>query len=231
MDDRGESIVNRMKPNFPKRAPLAVKICGITNSADAGRAVDNGADALGFNFYAKSPRKIDLSQAREIIRQLPRDVTAVGVFVDTPAADVVKIARRVKLRAVQLHGNESPRTVARVARHIPVIKAFRVGPRFDMKHLKMYPAATAFLLDGYDRELRGGTGNTFYWSIARRGRGSAPLILAGGLTKHNVQQAIQMAEPCAVDVCSGIEHSAGRKDARKMREFFKAIGKYSRKTK
>lgn len=217
-----------MKTKSLKCAAVIVKICGITNSADAKLAADNGADALGFNFYTKSPRKVAVSRARKIVRQLPRQVSAVGVFVDVPAREVMKFARTAKLQAVQLHGNESPTTVAKLARHFPVIKAFRVGASFDMKQLKRYPAASAFLLDGYDHQLRGGTGKTFNWIIARSGRQSAPLILAGGLMKQNVRRAIHSARPCAVDVCSGIERSLGKKDPMKMRELLKALGKCAR---
>lgn len=213
----------------PQRMAVTVKICGITNSEDASLAIKAGADALGFNFYAKSPRKIGISRAREIICQLPREVTAVGVFVNSPAADILKIARATKLGAVQLHGNENPGAVARVARHIPVIKAFRVGPSFDMKQVKRYPAATAFLLDGYDRQLRGGTGNTFDWSIARSRSQIAPLILAGGLKKQNVRRAIQSSGSSAVDICSAIESWLGKKDPKKMREFLRAVGRRFRK--
>ncbi len=219
-----------MKSKSRKRAAVKVKICGITNSRDAKLASDNGADALGFNFYAKSPRKIGISRVRGIVSQLSCRVTAVGIFVDTPAADVLKFARRAKLQAVQLHGNESPATVARLARHFPVIKALRVGPSFDMKQLKRYPAAAAFLLDGFDHNLPGGTGNTFNWSVAKKKKRFAPLILAGGLTRQNVRRAIHAARPCAVDVCSGIERLPGQKDATKMREFLKVLGKRPRNT-
>lgn len=226
----GKSSTSPVKTKSLKRASVKVKICGITNSRDAKLASDNGADALGFNFYAKSPRKIAVSQARDTITKMSRKAAAVGIFVDMPAADVLKFARKAKLQAIQLHGNESSATVARLARHFPVIKAFRVGPSFDMKQLKRYPAATAFLLDGYDHQLRGGTGKTFDWTVARRRRHSAPLILAGGLTRQNVRRAIHAASPCAVDVCSGIERSPGRKDPRKMQELLRVLGKRSRKT-
>lgn len=220
-----------MKSKSLKRAAIAAKICGITNSRDAKLACDNGADALGFIFYAKSPRKIGISRARGIIRQLPREIAAVGVFVDASVREVMRFARRAKLQAVQLHGNESPATVARLARHLPVIKAFRVGPSFDMKQLKRYTAASAYLLDGYDHQLRGGTGTTFDWSIARSSGQSGPLILAGGLTRQNVRRAIHAARPCAVDVCSGVECLPRKKDPKKMRELLKALGKRPRNTK
>jgi phosphoribosylanthranilate isomerase len=208
---------------------IRVKICGITNWADAKAATDAGADALGFNFYAGSPRKISVSHARQIVRHMPRRVSAVGVFVDAPAAHVLKIARAVKLGIVQLHGDESPETVARLARHFPVIKAFRVGPSFRVKQLEKYQGAAAFLLDGFDARLRGGTGKNFDWRIARQAQSFAPVILAGGLTTANVRKAIHKAKPFAIDVCSGIEKSPGKKDVRTMRAFMAAVNRERRK--
>lgn len=217
-----ESDGLEMKLKSPRYSPVAVKICGITRLEDAKLAVENGADALGFNFCPDSPRKISVSQARGIISRLPRRVTAVGVFVNMPAPEVLRIARTAKLGAVQLHGEESPEAVARLAKHFPVIKALRVRPSFRMSHLAKYSAATAFLLDGFDRHLRGGTGRTFHWKLARQKK-RPPLILAGGLTKQNVRSAIRAAKPSAVDVCSGVERSPGRKDPQKIRDFFAAI--------
>lgn len=218
-----------MKYKSLRRKPVAVKICGITNLADARLAVENGADALGFNFCPTSPRKIAVWQARAIIRKLPRKAVAVGVFANMPAAEVLRVARTARLGAVQLHGDESPQTIATIARYFPVIKAFRVGPSFDMNQLNAYSTAVAFLLDGFDEHLRGGTGKTFDWSIADTGNTPVPLIVAGGLMRENVRQAIQAAVPCGVDACSGVESLPGKKDAKKMREFLKAVGKRPRK--
>jgi phosphoribosylanthranilate isomerase len=208
---------------------VRVKICGITNWADAKVAIDAGADALGFNFYAKSPRRIGVSHAREIIRHLPRRVSAVGVFVDASAADVLKIAGAVRLAILQLHGDESPKTVARLAREFPVIKAVRVGPGFRVSELEKYPRAAAFLLDGFDGKLRGGTGKRFDWRIAKQAKRFAPVILAGGLTKENAGKAMRMAKPFAIDVCSGVEASPGKKDAKKVRAFMATVKKERRK--
>lgn len=198
---------------------VAVKICGITNWADAKAAIDAGADALGFNFYAKSPRRIAISHAREIVRHMPPNVSAVGVFVDASARDVLKTARAVKLGVLQLHGEESPETVKKLAREFPVIKAFRVGSAFRVKDLERYSSASAFLLDGFDRKVRGGTGKKFDWRIVKWAKHTGPVILAGGLTKDNAAKAIRTASPFAIDVCSGVERSPGRKDRKKMRVF------------
>ena len=208
---------------------MRVKICGITNRADAKLAIDAGADALGFNFYAKSPRRIAVSHAREIVRHMPRNVSAVGVFVDAPAVAVLKIARAVKLEVLQVHGDESPETVARLAREFPVIKAFRVGPAFRVRELEKYPSAAAFLLDGFDGKLRGGTGKRFDWRIVRRAKRFAPVILAGGLTKENAIKAMRTAKPFAIDVCSGVEASPEKKDAKKVRAFMATVNGERRK--
>jgi phosphoribosylanthranilate isomerase len=206
-----------------------VKICGITNWPDAKVAIDAGADALGFNFYAKSPRRIGVLHAREIIRQMPRTVSAVGVFVNASAAEVLKIARAVKLGVLQLHGDESPKTVAQLARQFPVIKAVRVWSGFRVNELEKYPSAAAFLLDGFDGKLRGGTGKSFDWRIAKQAKRFAPVVLAGGLRKENARRAIRAAKPFAIDVCSGVEASPGKKDAKKVRAFMATVKKERRK--
>lgn len=200
-----------------------VKLCGITSWKDAKLAMDAGADALGFNFYAMSPRHVSLSHAKEIIRHMPRRVAAVGVFVNASAAEILRIARAANLGALQLHGEESPATVERLARKYPVIKAFRVGPRFRASDLRRYGSAAGFLLDGYDAKRHGGTGRQFDWSVAREAKRYGPVILAGGLQTKNVADAIRQAEPFAIDVCSGVEASPGKKDARLVKELMTAV--------
>ncbi len=114
---------------------VRVKICGITNAADALAAIDAGANLLGFNFYAVSPRHISEAEAAKIRRQLPKKVDAVGIFVNAPPADVAALCKSLKLNAAQLHGDETAETVAEVAGSVPVVKAFRVDPDFDLKTL------------------------------------------------------------------------------------------------
>ena len=223
--------VKKIQSRPAQYPPVAIKICGITSLVDARLAIKNGADALGFNFSPQRPRNISVSRARRIISQLPREVASVGVFVNMSGPNVLKAARTARLAAVQLHGDESPAAVAKLAAHFPVIKAFQVSPSFRMSRLKRYPAATAFLFDGFDRRRRGGTGSTFNWEILKQGKRPAPLILAGGLNKKNVRHAVRTARPCAVDVCSGVERLPGRKDARKVREFFAALATSHRKVK
>jgi len=207
----------------PKGNPdVKVKICGITNWADARMAVEAGADFLGFNFYRRSPRYIEPAKAGAIVRRLPKGVGAVGVFVNEDQEAIVKIADDVGLDAVQLHGEESPGLVARLAWVQQVIKAFRVSESLDYEKIRQYPGTTAILLDGFDAKRRGGTGKTFDWKLARRMGKRVPIILAGGLTAENVSEAIRIARPYAIDVCSGVERAPGKKDAGKMRAFVRA---------
>lgn len=206
-----------------KRQIVRVKICGITNWRDAKTAIDSGADALGFNFYGKSPRMISVSHAREIVRRMPKRVAALGVFVNASVQEIVRIAEAAKLNAAQLHGDENPQTVARLARILPVIKAFRVRSGFRASDLRKYPDAAGFLLDGFDPSAIGGTGKKFDWRVARQARRYGPVILAGGITAQNVAAAIRRAQPFAVDVCSGVEASPGKKNATKVREFLGAV--------
>jgi phosphoribosylanthranilate isomerase len=196
-----------------------LKICGITNWPDAKLAVDAGADMLGFNFYRPSPRFVAVGEAKRIIRRLPRGVETIGVFVNNSVSDIADIMRVAGLHGVQLHGDESPGQVAELARRWPVIKAFRVRPEFRVAALKAYDKAEAFLLDGFSRTARGGTGKTFDWSVARRAAPYGRIFLAGGLTAENVAEALAAAKPYAVDVCSGVEASPGKKDAGRLVQF------------
>jgi phosphoribosylanthranilate isomerase len=200
---------------------VRIKICGITNLEDALLAAELGADALGFIFYAKSPRKVDAETARAIIAQLPPFVAAVGVFVDEAAAVVQELAAKVRLDWVQLHGQESPdycRTLG-----YKVIKAFRIQDEDSMRQLAGYQgAAQALLLDTYKKGQVGGTGEIFDWHLARKAKKYGPIILAGGLTADNVAQAIATVLPAAVDAASGTEAAPGKKDPAKLRAFFEA---------
>ncbi len=202
---------------------VRVKICGITNWADARLSIDAGASALGFNFYPPSPRAVTPAQAWEILRRLPPFVEAVGVFVNWTADAIDVLARALRLHAVQLHGDESPAAVANCAAAHPVIKAFRVHDGFRPAVLARYRRAAAFLLDGFRTDLRGGTGRSFGWSIARKSRRYGKIILAGGITPENVERAIREAMPFAIDVCSGVEAKPGKKDPVRLRELMHAV--------
>jgi phosphoribosylanthranilate isomerase len=204
-------------------ARVKVKICGITNWSDARWAVQSGADFLGFNFYAGSPRYIQPARARKIVQRLPKTISAVGVFVNETEEKVLETAHAVKLDYLQLHGDESPETVARLKRSLPVIKAVRVKTTLRSTQLSRFRNATALLLDGFDRNHRGGTGRTFDWKLVRRAVAGVPVFLAGGLTPENIGEAIRAAKPYAVDVCSGVEAKPGKKDPARVKALMLAV--------
>jgi phosphoribosylanthranilate isomerase len=200
---------------------IKIKICGITNLEDAILAAELGADALGFIFYAKSPRCVAPDAAREIIAQLPPFVATVGVFVDEDAAVIRDLKDRVGLDWVQLHGQESPEYCRNLGRR--VIKGFRIRDAESLRPLADYRGAVqAFLLDTYKKGHVGGTGEVFDWHLAREAKPYGRIILAGGLTAENVAQAIEVARPDAVDAASGTEAEPGRKDPAKLKAFFEA---------
>jgi phosphoribosylanthranilate isomerase len=202
-------------------AATRVKICGICRAGDAARAVELGASAIGFIFWPGSPRCIAPAQAREIAAQLPADVTAIGVFVDQPAAYVAEVARVVALGAVQLHGSESIEAFAEIRQ--PLIKAVQVSEGFQTSTIDGLPASVTVLLDAHDPIRRGGTGRTIDWTLAAAVARQRPTILSGGLTAANVAEAIARVQPLMVDVSSGVESAPGRKDPDKLREFFAAV--------
>jgi len=200
---------------------IRVKICGITSAADAQAAIEAGANLLGFNFYPKSPRHISEDRAAEIRSKLPKKVKAVGIFVNRLPADVIALQSSLALDAVQLHGDESPETVAEIAPVVPVIKAFRVEPEFPVTTLDEYSRAFAFLFDAAHTDQYGGTGRTTDWDVARRASLKHRIILAGGLKVENVAAAVRIVRPYGLDVASGVESSPGKKDDELLRGFIK----------
>ncbi|HEX8738447.1 MAG TPA: phosphoribosylanthranilate isomerase [Pyrinomonadaceae bacterium] len=198
-----------------------VKICGITNLEDALLSAKFGADALGFNFYAKSPRSVAPEKAREIIEQVPPEILKVGVFVNESLEKIREIAETAKLNAIQLHGEETPEFVREIKTktNLEIIKAFRVSPEFNLENVLRYEV-DAILLDAYSPEEHGGTGETFDWEIAGKVREIFPkMYLAGGLTHENIVRAVGNLNPYGVDVCSGIESRKGVKDKIKLINF------------
>jgi phosphoribosylanthranilate isomerase len=201
--------------------PVRIKFCGITRAEDACAAVSLGADALGFVFYAPSPRYVDVVQAAEIARLLPPFLCKVGLFVNADADYVDEVCAAVGLDVVQYHGDESPVDCARAPR--PWIKALRVRPELDIaQECARYTQASAWLFDTYDDKLYGGSGKAFDWQLLPQ-HNRRPIILAGGLTPDNVGQAIRSTAPYAVDVSGGIEAAKGIKDHDKMRKFIAEV--------
>lgn len=196
-----------------------VKICGITEMADARAAVEAGANALGFNFWRPGRRYIAPERAAEIIAALPAEVWKVGVFVDEEPAVVLEIARKAGLTAVQLHGKEMPEYLESLENYRK-LKAFRVDANFAANQLARY-RADAFLLDGAG-STPGGTGNTFDWRQAIAAKQFGRVILSGGLAPENVGEAVRRVAPWGVDVASGVESAPGKKDPRRIEQFIRA---------
>ena len=199
---------------------VRIKVCGITNAEDALAAVEAGADALGFNFYPPSSRCLEPAEAEQIIAQLPPFITPVGLFVNESRHIIQTVAARCDIRTVQLHGDELPADVAALA-PLAIVKAFSVGAGFRPQTLKAYNGCAAFLLDTRVKGKRGGTGKRFDWNRARQACAYGRIILAGGLTVDNVEEAITTVRPYGVDVCTGVERRPGKKDHRRLREFIR----------
>jgi len=208
---------------------VRVKICGITNAADALAAIDAGANLLGFNFYGKSPRHITEAEAAKIRPQLPKKVKAVGLFVNAPLVEAAALCQSLKLHAAQLHGDETPEDVAELASSLPVFKAFHVGPDFPLATLDEYTEAYAFLFDAEHTGQYGGTGRTTDWDVARRATVGRRIILAGGLNVENVAAAVRIVRPYGIDVASGVESEPGKKDHGLLREFVEEVRRAERK--
>jgi phosphoribosylanthranilate isomerase len=194
---------------------MFVKICGITSEEDALLAVAMGADAVGFVF-APSSRQIAAAKARDIARRLPPEVLTVGVFRDESAQRVVDVVNGAGLRAAQLHGRETAELTQSVRSRVPfVIKAFAAtDPALDRADAF---GADVVMIDAPTP----GSGDMFDWSLAEDAPHGVRVLLAGGLTPENVAEAIAKVRPWGVDVSTGVEVSAGRKDARKVREFIR----------
>jgi phosphoribosylanthranilate isomerase len=203
---------------------IKVKVCGITNLVDAQKALDFGADALGFNFYPPSARCIAPPQARAILQQLPEDSCNVALFVNESREkvhDVIAYGKQTNGRQaysyLQFHGEEN----ADYCRgwSLKVIKAFRVKERESLEGMERFPA-DFYLLDSWSPGY-GGSGSAFPWEWLE-GLNTEKLILSGGLTIENVAEAIRRVRPYGVDVCSSVESRPGIKDHEKLKEFILA---------
>jgi phosphoribosylanthranilate isomerase len=194
-----------------------VKICGITNLADAQAAVEAGADLLGFIFYKNSPRRLTIPAAAKILKRLPASVLRVGVFANAAEELVTRAIGECGLGLLQFHGDEPPEFCTRFG--LMSMKAFRIRDAESLKELPKYPTE-AWLLDAYSAENLGGTGKEFNWDLAVEAQKfGKPIFLAGGLTPENVAAAVRKVQPFGVDVASGVEKSPGKKDHARVRAF------------
>jgi phosphoribosylanthranilate isomerase len=205
---------------------MKIKICGITSLEDALSAIDAGADLLGFNFYPKSPRYLTPEACAEIQSSIPNhrsSILSVGVFVNSPAAEIVSILDQCGLPLAQLSGDERPETLAALGGR--AFKALRLRePDMTAAAMASLPARLsppACLVDAYRPGEYGGTGQTADWNLAACLARTSPILLAGGLTPENVATAVQQVHPWGVDVASGVETSPGRKDTVKLRQFIR----------
>jgi phosphoribosylanthranilate isomerase len=199
---------------------VKVKICGITNVADALAAAEAGADMIGLMFAEKSPRLISLATAVEIHRALPPFVLRVGVFVNPPEDLVMRALGDCGLSLLQFHGDETSEFCTQFG--AMSLKAFRIQDAESLAALENYHT-DAFLLDAHSKNGLGGTGETFNWNLAVAAQKfGKPIFLAGGLTPSNVAEAVRQVQPFAVDVSSGVESAPGKKDVAKVRAFIAA---------
>ena len=198
-----------------------VKICGVTNVADALAAAEAGADMIGLMFYEQSPRHVTVPTAAEIHRALPPFVLRVGVFVNPEEALVTRALGDCGLSLLQFHGDEPSEFCTQFG--LMSLKALRVRDAESLDQLADYQT-DAFLLDAHAKSGLGGTGEKFNWDLAVAAQKfGKPIFLAGGLTPENVAEAVRQVRPFAVDVSSGVESAPGKKDAAKVRAFIQAV--------
>lgn len=201
-------------------ARTRIKICGLTREADVDAAVAAGADAIGFVFYAKSPRHVTPARAAELAKRLPPFVMPVGLFVNADAAQLAAAQAALPQMLLQFHGDETPADCARAGR--PFIRAARMTPGFDLLDFaQQFSCAQAILLDAHV-EGYGGGGKVFDWSLIP-GNVPSPVVLSGGLHAGNVAEGMLRVRPWAVDVSSGVEQAKGLKDAALIRQFCAAV--------
>ena len=207
---------------------LRIKICGITQLEDALLSEKLGADAIGFVFFEKSPRNVSLDKAADISRRLQPNVAKVGVFVAPDPAFVERAVKTVGLDVVQIHGVSDPRKMVEYS-HRPLIAAIPVKDESSVEIVAQFkPLTDAVLLDTYHPSLHGGTGKVFNWALGAKIARDSRIILAGGLTPENIQEAVETVNPYAVDISSGVEAAPGRKDHDKLTQFFNNLKEYRR---
>lgn len=200
---------------------VRVKVCGMTRSEDVAAAAELGVDAVGFVFYPKSPRNLDIERAQALAAAIPPFVTVTALFLDPEAALVHEVMGRVRIELLQFHGVEPPEFCRSFGR--PYIKAVPMGSPVDLhEYARRHNQAAALLLDSHAAGQKGGTGKSFDWSAIEKPDG-LPLILAGGLKPENVGAAVRQVRPYGVDVSSGVESAPGIKDREKIKAFVREV--------
>ncbi len=202
-----------------------VKICGLKDEGSVNAAVNSGASFIGFVFFKDSPRNIDIVEASKLCRLIPDVVEIVGLMVEPSDDEIKNVLSQVPLTMLQLHGLESPERVDEIKEkfNVPVIKAIPIAEPSDLEYVESYSQVADWLL--FDTKMSdgssGGSGTSFDWSILSKVRTMTPWFLAGGLTPENVSGAVEMINPPAVDVSSGVESTRGIKDVEKIKLFLK----------
>lgn len=207
-------------PAFGTEGHVYVKVCGVTTVDDAVRVADAGADAIGLNFWPKSPRRTDAPTARAIVDAVGDRVECVAIFVDADEALVRDVRAQTGIRWAQLHGAESPAFVERLGPE--AYKGVAVPDDAMLADALAFPGAR-LLVDAHVPGMPGGTGVHANWSLARRAAAARPVLLAGGLRSENVRAALDAVRPAGVDVASGVEIRPGIKDSAKVRAFVEAV--------
>ncbi|MFN8577072.1 MAG: phosphoribosylanthranilate isomerase [Candidatus Sericytochromatia bacterium] len=203
---------------------MKIKICGITNIDDALYISNFNVWALGFIFYKKSPRYIEPIKAKEIIKQLPRNIKKFGVFVNSSIEDILEIKELTGITTIQLHGDENLGFINSLEGN-NIIKAFRVKDNDDFEKIKEFNLKR-FLIDANVKNEYGGTGHIANWELAKKSKDYGELILAGGINSENIIEAIEKVSPFAIDLSSSVELSAGKKCNTKIKEIFDKVERF-----
>jgi phosphoribosylanthranilate isomerase len=209
--------------HLPSHRPI-IKICGLTRPDNALACAHAGADAIGLVFFEKSPRNVSMEQAAAITSVLPGHILTCGVFVDESYSFIMERVEKCNLKAVQLHGRETPKLVETLAKeNLTVIKALFAVKKPDLSDAPLYSAAAFCLVEYGKGILPGGNAEAWDYGISARLNTPVPLMLAGGLSCENIQEAIRLAAPQAVDVSSGVEKTHGLKDMEKVNAFIRRV--------
>lgn len=208
---------------------LPTKICGLSEPGGLQAAMHYGARYVGFVFYPASSRAVSIGMASLLSRQIGTGVLAVGLFVNPTDEEVMRTVEQVPLDMIQLHGSESPGRVACIKKHtgMQVMKAIPVADENDLSQISGYETAADWLL--FDTKVyneSGGTGHTFDWELLKGRNFKKPWMLAGGITIDNVEEALRIIQPDAIDISSGVEKVRGQKDPDKIRDFLQKVQQF-----